>query len=246
MGFSHLENFIERNIVKLKLTKDGHAVVRDGKPVYVHTDGREEAFDAPVAWRLALGEHFKNSPVMAGLKLPADVAASFFGDSFRIDGGKLMAVDKHGIQLYSPTRHGEAADFNEAFAQLVDGYEKKGMIQREPSTAAPGPTQGQQDGVGTFITRDQFDSLPPASRAKYMAGGRTHCRYGQRGQASRSSTTTARQHHSRRLRCPGAARPCIALQSGRQGSRLTTSKRRHAPHGERIQTTAVPHRKASP
>lgn len=157
--------------MKLKLTKDGHAVVRDGKPVYVHTDGREEAFDAPVAWRLALGEHFKNSPVMAGLKLPADVAASFFGDSFRIEGGKLMAVDKHGIQLYSPTRHGEAADFNEAFAQLVDGYEKKGLIQREPSTAAPGPTQGQQDGVGTFITRDQFDSLPPASRAKYMAGG---------------------------------------------------------------------------
>jgi hypothetical protein len=33
--------------MKLKLTSDGHAVVQDGKPVYVHDDGKEIAFDAP-------------------------------------------------------------------------------------------------------------------------------------------------------------------------------------------------------
>lgn len=41
--------------MKLKLNKDGSAVVKDGKPVYVHANGREEAFDAPAAWKLALG-----------------------------------------------------------------------------------------------------------------------------------------------------------------------------------------------
>ncbi|MEV4782119.1 DUF6651 domain-containing protein [Burkholderia sp. LMU1-1-1.1] len=157
--------------MKLKLNKDGSAVVKDGKPVYVHSNGREEAFDAPAAWRLALGEHFKNSPVMEGIKLPSDMAASFFGDSFRLEAGKLVAVDKHGIQLYSPTRHGEPADFNEAFAQLVDGYEKKGMIQREPGAPAPAAAAGQQRGTGSTITRTQFDSLPPASRAKFMSEG---------------------------------------------------------------------------
>ena len=32
--------------MKLKLTAEGHAVVQDGKPVYVHDDGKEVAFDA--------------------------------------------------------------------------------------------------------------------------------------------------------------------------------------------------------
>lgn len=32
--------------MKLKLDEDGHVVVQDGKPVYVHDDGKEVAFDA--------------------------------------------------------------------------------------------------------------------------------------------------------------------------------------------------------
>lgn len=33
--------------MKLKLTPEGHAVVIDGKPIYVHDDGKEIPFDAP-------------------------------------------------------------------------------------------------------------------------------------------------------------------------------------------------------
>ena len=33
--------------MKLKLTPEGHAIVQDGKPVYVDNDGKEIAFDAP-------------------------------------------------------------------------------------------------------------------------------------------------------------------------------------------------------
>lgn len=35
--------------MKLKLDENGHVVVQDGKPVYVHDDGKEIAFDAPQA-----------------------------------------------------------------------------------------------------------------------------------------------------------------------------------------------------
>jgi hypothetical protein len=153
--------------MKLKLTKDGHAVVRDGKPVYVHTGGREEAFDAPTAMKIMMGKHFESSPVMASLKIPHDVAAAFFGDSFRIEGGKLVALDKNGIQMYSGTRHGEAANFDEAFAQIVDRYPDKAMIQRKDD----GQASGEQGKPVTSITRVQFDSLPPASRAKFFSEG---------------------------------------------------------------------------
>ncbi|NVD74534.1 hypothetical protein HUX88_29040 [Duganella sp. BJB1802] len=174
VGFSHLDQTLKKvNIMKLKLNKDGSAVVRNGAPVYVMDNGTEREIDGAAAFKLALSKHFEASPVMTGLKLPADVAAAFFGDSFRLDGGKLVGVDKHGITMYSPTRHGEAADFNEAFAQLVNVYEKKGMIQREGGAAsAPGtasPT-GQQR-TGTTINRAQFDSLPQMSKAKFLKEG---------------------------------------------------------------------------
>lgn len=33
--------------MKLKLDENGHVVVQDGRPVYVHEDGKEVVFDAP-------------------------------------------------------------------------------------------------------------------------------------------------------------------------------------------------------
>lgn len=164
--------------MKLKLNQNGTAVVKDGKPVYVHANGREEAFDAPAAWALALGKHFETSPVMAGLTIPHEIAASAFSDAFRIEGGKLVAVDKHGITMYSPTRHGESADFNEAFAQLVNAYPNKTMIQREggaPAVSGAGGAGGGapagQPGAGGSVTRQQFDAMNPQQRAQHVRSG---------------------------------------------------------------------------
>lgn len=167
--------------MKLKLNKDGSAVVKDGKPVYVHANGREEAFDAPAAWKLALGKHFETSPTMAGLKIPHDLAAAAFSDAFRIEAGKLVAVDQHGMQLYSPTRHGEVANFDEAFGKLVDAYPHKAMIQREGAVpvgpgpgAAGGAAQGGQSGTaGGAVTRQQFDAMNPQQRAQHIRSGGT-------------------------------------------------------------------------
>lgn len=153
--------------MKLKLTPEGHAVVRDGKPVYVHAGGREEGFDAPGAMKILIDKHFAASPVMASLKIPPDVAAAFFGDSFRIEGGKLVALEKSGIQMYSGTRHGEVATFDEALAQLVDRYPSKEMILR-PAGAAPAEQQVQG---ASSVTRAQFDAMPQATRAKFFQEG---------------------------------------------------------------------------
>jgi hypothetical protein len=154
--------------MKLKLTKDGHAVVRDGKPVYVHGNGREEAFDAPTAMKMLVGEHFKTSAVAGGLKIPHDVAAAFFGDSFRIDKGQLVAYDKGDIPMYSRTRHGEVATFEEALGSLIDSYPNKEMIQRkDDGGAAP----GAQARNGSTVTRAQFDAMPQDTRGRFLNGG---------------------------------------------------------------------------
>jgi hypothetical protein len=156
--------------MKLKLTKDGHAVVRDGKPVYVHSNGREEAFDAPTAMKMLVGEHFKTSTVAGGLKIPHDVAAAFFGDSFRIDKGQLVAYDKGDIPMYSSTRHGEVATFEEALGSLIDSYPNKEMIQRKDSSEAASEPQARN---GSTVTRAQFDSMPQDTRGRFLnEGGR--------------------------------------------------------------------------
>jgi hypothetical protein len=155
--------------MKLKLNKDGSAVVRDGKPVYVMHDGSERAIDGAAAMKLAIGKHFEASPVMAGLKIPHEIAAAYFGDSFHIQNGKLVALDDKGIQLYSGTRHGEAANFDEALGQLVERYPRKATILREPANTGAAP--GQQGGGGGTITRQQFDAMPQGDRAKFFMGG---------------------------------------------------------------------------
>ena len=41
--------------MKLKLDENGHVAVSDGKPVYVHDDGKEIPFDAPAAMQKISG-----------------------------------------------------------------------------------------------------------------------------------------------------------------------------------------------
>ena len=41
--------------MKLKLDEQGNAVLQDGKPVYVHDDGKEIPFDAPAAMQKISG-----------------------------------------------------------------------------------------------------------------------------------------------------------------------------------------------
>jgi hypothetical protein len=162
--------------MKLKTTPDGkHAILKNGKPLYVMDNGTEREIDGAAAWELALGAHFQHSPVMAGLKIPADIVAATFGSHFDIQGGRLVALDKHGIKEYSSSRPGQVATFDEALGQLIDRYPNKAMILKEADAPAPGQSgrPGQQGRTGATMTRQRFDALPPASRAKFMnEGGR--------------------------------------------------------------------------
>lgn len=171
--------------MKLKLNEHGFAVVRDGKPVYTHADGREEAFCAPTAMKMLLNRHFETSAVAGGLKIPADIAATAFGDAFRInERGQLVAFDKGDIPIYSQTRHGEVANFEEALTQLIDRYPSKDLIQRKDGAPEP----GQPADPGRTISRLEFDVLPHESRARFLKEGGT---IGESANPSQSEVRTA-------------------------------------------------------
>jgi hypothetical protein len=132
--------------MKLKLTPEGHAVVKNGMPVYVHSNGAEEPFDAAGTTAALNRRHFETSKfVTERLTVPVDVALAAFGPSFKVEDGKFVAHDSNGMKLYSYTRPGEAATFDEAMERLVSQYPEKEKILRP---AADTGTKPQPTGAG--------------------------------------------------------------------------------------------------
>ncbi len=240
--------------MKLKLDDQGHVVLTDGKPTYIHDDGREIAFDGaqafgkigqltgentaykrrfeeaetklksfegitdPAAAIKALNtvknlddkklvdagevEKVKNQAIQSvraefepivkerdSLKtalfdekiggafarskfigekvaIPADFVQASFGKNFSIEDGKIVAKDANGNQLFSPTRHGEPANFDEALSILIDAHPQRDSILKG-SGASGGGAQGGGGGGGgkKTITRAQFAAMSPADQA---------------------------------------------------------------------------------
>lgn len=222
--------------MKLKLDENGHVVVQDGKPVYVHDDGKEVPFDAaqtvatisrlngeakthreakeqletklkgfegiedPAAAKKAL-ETLKNfddkklvdagevekvkaeaikaiedkyAPIVQerdafqaqlhneligggfarskfiqdNIAVPTDMIQATFGKNFQIENGKVVAVGADGQKIYSRTRPGEVADFDEALETLVGGYQHKDSILKGGQGSGGGFQGGGNSNTG--------------------------------------------------------------------------------------------------
>jgi hypothetical protein len=241
--------------MKLKLDENGHAVLQDGKPVYVHDDGKEVPFDAagtvatiarlngeakghreraetaektvkafegitdPAAAKNALdivskldqkklvdageidtvrneiskafqakldeattkasgyekqlyeeriGGAFSRSKFIGEkLAIPGDMVQARFGSAFKIEDGKTVAYDQHGNKIFSRSRPGEVADFDEAIETLVEQYPYRDNILKSSGKTGGGSTQSDNNngGGGKSYSREQFSSMSPAQQA---------------------------------------------------------------------------------
>ncbi|WP_341649940.1 DUF6651 domain-containing protein [Thauera humireducens] len=247
--------------MKLKLDENGNVVVQDGKPVYVHDDGKEIPFDAPAALskitalngeakshreraesaeKLAkafegldaseakkaldivsnldakklvdageiekvkaeiskafqaqldevsgkaksyeqalyaekIGGSFARSKLIAEkLAIPADLVQARFGQSFKIEDGKVVAYDMSGNKVFSRARPGELADFEEALETLIEQYPHKDHILKSSGASGGGAAGGGQSGGGKkALNRAAFDALDPAAKVEHMKSGRS-------------------------------------------------------------------------
>lgn len=248
--------------MKLKMDEAGHAVLAEGKPVYIHDDGKEVPFDVagtvatiarlngeakghreraeaaektlksfegiddPAAALKALGivknlddkklvdagevekvreeaikaveekykphvekaskleqqlyaemigGRFARSKLIADkLAVPADIVQARFGDSFRIEDGKVVAFDADGNKLYSRANPGAVADFDEALELIIDRYPYKDHLLKASGASGSG-AQGGGSGNGAGgkkqWTRDQFDSASQGERMAFAKEG---------------------------------------------------------------------------
>ena len=161
--------------MKLKLDAQGHVVVVEGKPVYVHADGKEAPFDvrASLADAMAIGTAFGRSAFAAEkVTAPVDMLHAAFGKAFKVEGGRVVGYGPAGIPLYSRAKPGELADFDEALEQLVEKYPHRDQILKsaDPKPASP-PAAPKPSTGGQRLSRTQFEALTPDKRMAYARGG---------------------------------------------------------------------------
>ena len=69
-----------------------------------------------------------------------------FGSAFKVEDGKIVAYDNAGNKIFSRSRPGELADFDEALETLVDQYPYKDQILKGSGASGGGAQQGGGSG----------------------------------------------------------------------------------------------------
>jgi hypothetical protein len=106
--------------------------------------------------------------------VPPDMVQATFGPRFKVEGGKTVAMDSNGQTIFSRTRHGEPADFDEALEIMIEQYPHRASILKGSGASGGGASSGAGGAGGKkTYTRAQFEALDPASQAAAAKDVRT-------------------------------------------------------------------------
>ena len=131
------------------------------KPLQVENETLKNGLserDATI-YKQNVSNQFHASPfVKEKLLVPPDMLEATFGKHFKMDGGKMVATDATGNQIFN--LKGEPANFEEAIRALVDSHPMKDNLYR----ATGGQGSGQQQSSGAQSHADKFAHLKPTDR----------------------------------------------------------------------------------
>lgn len=102
------------------------------------------------------GGFARSKYIQENIAVPADMIQATFGKNFQIENGKVVAVGADGQKIYSRTRPGEIAEFDEALETLVGGYQHKDSILKG-GQGTGGGFQGN-GGQGSGLKRSEMNA----------------------------------------------------------------------------------------
>lgn len=119
-----------------------------------------------------IGGSFTRSKFIADkAAIPADLMQARFGGSFKVEDGKIIAYDQAGNKIYSRTKAGEIADFDEALETIVDAYPYRDQILKGANHSGSGARPGAGgNGSKKTISRADFAKLDPAAQRAAAIG----------------------------------------------------------------------------
>lgn len=123
-------------------------------------------------YKLEVSSQFQASPfVKDKLLVPPDMLEATFGKHFKIDGGKMVATDATGNQIFNTK--GEPAGFDDAIKVLIDAHPMKDNLYRASGQSGTGSQQSNGTG-GTgvkVISRAVFATMNPAQQSAHALSG---------------------------------------------------------------------------
>lgn len=135
-----LKNFDDKKLVDAgEIEKVKAEAIKAIEDKYAPVVQERDAFQAQLHNELIGGGFSRSKFIQDNIAVPVDMIQATFGKNFQIENGKVVAVGADGQKIYSRTRPGEVADFDEALETLVGGYQHKDSILK-----------GSQAGGGGF------------------------------------------------------------------------------------------------
>ena len=135
-----LKNFDDKKLVDAgEVEKVKAEAIKAIEDKYAPIVQERDAFQSQLHNELIGGGFSRSKFIQDNIAVPVDMIQATFGKNFQIENGKVVAVGVDGQKIYSRTRPGEVADFDEALESLVGGYPHKDSILK-----------GNQSGGGGF------------------------------------------------------------------------------------------------
>ena len=167
-----LKNFDDKKLVDAgEVEKVKAEAIKAIEEKYAPIVQERDSYQAQLHNELIGGGFARSKYIQDNIAVPADMIQAQFGKSFKIEEGKVVAYGTDGQKIYSRTRPGEVADFDEALESLVGGYQHKDSILKGGQGSGGGfQGNGGQGGAKT-MSRDQFTNLKPIEQSSFMREG---------------------------------------------------------------------------
>lgn len=124
-----LKNFDDKKLVDAgEIEKVKAEAIKAIEDKYAPIVQERDAFQTQLHNELIGGGFSRSKFIQDNIAVPVDMIQATFGKNFQIENGKVVAVGADGQKIYSRTRPGEVADFDEALESLVGGYQYKDSI----------------------------------------------------------------------------------------------------------------------
>ena len=141
-----LKNFDDKKLVDAgEVERVKAEVIKAVEDKYAPIIQERDSYQAQLHKELIGGGFSRSKFIQDNIAVPVDMVQATFGQNFKIEDGRVVAYRTDGKQIFSRTRPGEVAEFDEALELLVDGYQYKDAILKG-SHANGGGFQGNSQG----------------------------------------------------------------------------------------------------
>lgn len=116
-----------------------------------------------------IGGSFNRSKFITDkVAIPVDMVQATFGNHFKVEDGKIVAYDKAGNKIFSRSKPGDLADFDEALETIVDGYTHKDQILKGTVRDGGGAGQGGGGGGNKAAFNKKAKDMTPAEKSAFI------------------------------------------------------------------------------